>query len=91
MKMPKMELGKTVENGKSAFTPKCRKQKSLVRKNAEKLFYLLWTIFLLKDKISRLMFNKLFKILTSAELTEYHSYFRNAPKNYLYHNSEMIP
>jgi hypothetical protein len=33
MKVSKIELGKTVENGKWFLTPKCRKQKSKLGKN----------------------------------------------------------
>ena len=35
MKMPKMELGKTVENWKWAFTPNCRIKISMLGQNAE--------------------------------------------------------
>jgi hypothetical protein len=35
MKMPKMKLGKTAENGKRLLRQKCRNQKSVLVKNAE--------------------------------------------------------
>jgi hypothetical protein len=39
MKMPKMEEGKTVENRKWPSAQKCRKQKSILRKNVENLIW----------------------------------------------------
>jgi hypothetical protein len=47
MKTPKMELGKTAENKKPAFTPNCRKQNLMLVKNAENLFLTLYGNFLL--------------------------------------------
>ena len=42
-----MELGKTAENKKPAFTPNFRKQNLMLVKNAENLFLTLYGNFLL--------------------------------------------
>jgi hypothetical protein len=48
MKVLKINLGKTVENGKLQFTPNCRKQKSDLGKNVENRLFTLKKFLLVK-------------------------------------------
>jgi hypothetical protein len=74
MKMPKIELGKTVENRKWAFTPNCRIQISMLGQNAENSkirFGLLWKKFIVeKIKTRKICYQK-----TSKKSCKKHNWF----------------